>query len=61
MTGQTVLGRFGWKATQPSLAAQTAAALSNDLGVAIEKGACPLSPAANRDKGYGPFFRTKAM
>src|SRR4029453_2031266 len=29
LTGSTVLGRFGWKASQPSLAAQTAAALTN--------------------------------
>lgn len=33
LTGQTVLGRFGWKASQPSLAAQSAAALLADLGV----------------------------
>jgi CxxC motif-containing protein (DUF1111 family) len=32
-TGKTVLGRFGWKALQPSLAGQSAAALTNDLGV----------------------------
>ena len=33
VTGRTVLGRFGWKASQPSLAAQSAAALMADLGV----------------------------
>jgi CxxC motif-containing protein (DUF1111 family) len=33
-TGSMVVGRFGWKASQPSLAAQSAAALENDLGVA---------------------------
>jgi CxxC motif-containing protein (DUF1111 family) len=32
-TGQTVPGRFGWKASQPSLAAQSSAALLADLGV----------------------------
>jgi len=32
-TGRSVLGRFGWKASQPSLAAQSAAALMADLGV----------------------------
>jgi CxxC motif-containing protein (DUF1111 family) len=32
-TDRMVLGRFGWKATKPSLAAQTAAALLQDLGV----------------------------
>jgi CxxC motif-containing protein (DUF1111 family) len=33
VTGRAVLGRFGWKASQPSLAAQSAAALIADLGV----------------------------
>jgi CxxC motif-containing protein (DUF1111 family) len=32
-SGRTVVGRFGWKASQPSLAAQSAAALAHDLGV----------------------------
>lgn len=32
-TGSMVLGRFGWKASRHSLAAQAAAALENDLGV----------------------------
>jgi CxxC motif-containing protein (DUF1111 family) len=32
-TGRTVPGRFGWKAGQPSLAAQSTAALMADLGV----------------------------
>ena len=31
-TGQTVLGRFGWKASQPSVRQQTAAAFSADIG-----------------------------
>ena len=35
VTGSMVLGRFGWKASQPSLAAQSTAALENDLGVTI--------------------------
>ena len=30
---QTVLGRFGWKANQPSIAQQTAAAFHGDLGI----------------------------
>jgi CxxC motif-containing protein (DUF1111 family) len=30
---ETVIGRFGWKASQPTLAAQSAAALRSDLGV----------------------------
>jgi CxxC motif-containing protein (DUF1111 family) len=32
-TGRMVLGRFGWKAAKPSLAAQSATALRQDLGV----------------------------
>jgi CxxC motif-containing protein (DUF1111 family) len=31
-TGAMVIGRFGWKAAQPSLATQSAAALEHDLG-----------------------------
>ena len=31
--GKRVLGRFGWKATQPDLAAQTAIAFSRDIGL----------------------------
>jgi len=33
VTGRSVPGRFGWKASQPSLAAQSAAALTADMGV----------------------------
>ena len=32
-TGQTVLGRFGWKASQPSLEQQIAKAYAEDLGL----------------------------
>ncbi|WP_307733129.1 di-heme oxidoreductase family protein [Stigmatella ashevillensis] len=38
--GQTVLGRFGWKANQPDLEHQNAGALAGDLGITS-----PLSPA----------------
>ncbi len=31
--GQRLLGRFGWKATQPDLGAQTAMAFSRDIGL----------------------------
>lgn len=31
--GQRVLGRFGWKATQPDIVAQTAMAFSRDIGL----------------------------
>ena len=34
LTGSTELGRFGWKASQPSVAAQTVAALASDMGIA---------------------------
>ena len=33
VNGKRVLGRFGWKATQPDLAAQTAIAFSRDIGL----------------------------
>ena len=32
-SGQTVLGRFGWKANQPNLSQQTAAAFNGDIGI----------------------------
>jgi CxxC motif-containing protein (DUF1111 family) len=32
-SGQTVLGRFGWKANQPNLMQQTAAAFNGDIGI----------------------------
>ena len=33
LTGRTVLGRFGWKANQPSVRQQLAAAFLNDMGI----------------------------
>jgi CxxC motif-containing protein (DUF1111 family) len=36
VNGRQVLGRFGWKATQVSLAAQTSMAFHNDLGLSTE-------------------------
>jgi CxxC motif-containing protein (DUF1111 family) len=53
-TGQLALGRFGWKASQPSLAAQSAAALLQDLGVASSLASVPPGPrriAAVDDRG----------
>ncbi len=41
-TGQTVLGRFGWKAGQPTVEQQTASALRDDLGITN-----PLFPDEN--------------
>src|SRR5262249_11107445 len=34
--GKKVLGRFGWKGTQSTLAAQASAAFSNDMGLSTE-------------------------
>ena len=48
VAGQSVVGRFGWKASQPSLAAQSAAALLTDLGV-VAPGAA--TPAGGVDAG----------
>lgn len=45
-TGAVVLGRFGWKASQPSLWAQNATALREDLGVTT-----PVFPAASCPEG----------
>ena len=39
---QTILGRFGWKANQPTVAQQTAAAFNGDMGITSE-----LFPAAS--------------
>lgn len=39
---QTVLGRFGWKANQPTVVQQTAAAFNGDMGITSE-----LFPAAS--------------
>jgi len=43
-TGQIALGRFGWKAAQASLAAQSATALLQDLGVTSPLAATPVGP-----------------
>ncbi len=32
-SGETVIGRFGWKATQPTVLQQSAAAFRNDMGI----------------------------
>ncbi|PLX38545.1 MAG: thiol oxidoreductase [Hyphomicrobiales bacterium] len=43
-SGEPVLGRYGWKATMPSVAAQSAAAFSTDIGIST-----PMHPAAAGD------------
>ncbi len=51
-TGETVLGRFGWKASQPSLAAQSTAALLTDLGVAAPGAARLVAGVHARGRGH---------
>lgn len=46
-SGRELLGRFGWKAGQPSVAQQVAAALAGDLG--ITSGLVPESECAEDD------------
>lgn len=36
LDGKTTLGRFGWKATEPNLIAQNAAAFSGDIGISSD-------------------------
>jgi CxxC motif-containing protein (DUF1111 family) len=49
-TGRATLGRFGWKGAQPSLAAQSATALREDIGVTTPLAAAPVRPCeADRD------------
>ncbi|GLK55549.1 CxxC motif-containing protein (DUF1111 family) [Methylopila capsulata] len=52
------LGRFGWKASEPTLAAQAAAAFTLDLGLSTERrpegaGDCTSSQAACREAPHG--------
>ena len=42
---QPMLGRFGWKAGQPTVRAQSAAAFSNDMGISS-----PMRPIVSRQK-----------
>jgi CxxC motif-containing protein (DUF1111 family) len=49
--GKTTIGRFGWKATQPTLRAQSAAALRDDIGITsnlFPEENCPAPQAACR-------------
>lgn len=43
-TGKRAIGRFGWKADQPSVAAQASGAFAKDMGIAT-----PLRPAPGGD------------
>nr|ANY58015.1 hypothetical protein [uncultured bacterium] len=52
LTGQARLGRFGWKAGQPTVRAQTAAALRTDMGVLTSLYTTPDCGA--QQSGCGP-------
>ena len=54
--GRRVLGRFGWKATQPDLVAQTAMAFSRDIGLSTRLNPEPWGDctAAERACRAGP-------
>lgn len=57
-TGALVLGRFGWKATTPTIKTQTAEAFSGDLGISTPLvtdafGECSLAQAVCRDMPSG--------
>ncbi len=57
-TGETVLGRFGWKASTPTVKAQTADAFSGDIGISTPLatpafGDCTTAQAVCRDAPSG--------
>lgn len=52
VTGQPRLGRFGWKAAQPSIRHQTAAALRTDMGVLTS--VYPSPDCGAQQTGCGP-------
>ena len=57
-TGELVLGRFGWKAINPTIRAQTAGAFSGDIGISSPDvpgawGECTEAQAACRDAPHG--------
>jgi CxxC motif-containing protein (DUF1111 family) len=54
-SGTNVLGRFGWKASQPSVAQQTAAALHQDLGVTNPLFPSPNCPPVQLDCSRAPL------
>jgi CxxC motif-containing protein (DUF1111 family) len=56
--GKQALGRFGWKATQPDLAAQTSMAFLNDMGLSTDAhpepwGDCTKVQSACRSAPHG--------
>ncbi|KQT66210.1 MULTISPECIES: di-heme oxidoredictase family protein [unclassified Aureimonas] len=57
-TGETVLGRFGWKASAPSIKVQSAEAFSGDIGISTPLvtdsfGECSLAQRVCRDAPSG--------
>ncbi|KQT45295.1 thiol oxidoreductase [Aureimonas sp. Leaf454] len=57
-TGETVLGRFGWKASAPSIKVQSAEAFSGDIGISTPLvtdgfGECSLAQRVCRDAPNG--------
>ena len=57
-TGELVLGRFGWKATTPSITVQSAEAFSGDIGISTPLvtdafGECSIAQAVCRDSPSG--------
>lgn len=49
---QTVIGRFGWKASQPNLYQQTAAAYNNDMGITNPLFRTESSAGQSQSDGY---------
>lgn len=58
ISGTVVLGRFGWKASQPSVVQQTAAALHEDLGVTTPLFPVPNCPVVQVDCARAPLGGT---
>lgn len=57
VNGETALGRFGWKANQPSLLQQTADAFHGDLGITTwinPEQPCHVAACANLPNGGSP-------
>lgn len=53
ISGGPGLGRFGWKAVEPNLAAQNASALSQDMGVTSTLRPIPICPEGAETCGGG--------
>jgi CxxC motif-containing protein (DUF1111 family) len=53
-TGQTAIGRFGWKANQPNLLQQTAAAFHGDIGATSSLFPAENCPSVQTDCMTGP-------